>query len=266
MSKTLPDVQSSESSIEKRIKKIGLRNVTIPIKITGFKGKRLNTIASVSIYSSLTRHIRGAHLSRYMEILYKAVRREISLDIVKTVLNEIKTRLESNDAYVKFEFDYFVKKRAPVSKKYGYVPHRVEFEGELKGDKIKLFLIVHVNYLSLCPCSKELAKFNAHCQRSVASVKVELKQSVRIEEIIDIVEGCSSSDLFSVLKRSDEKYVTEYAYEHPMFCEDMCREIATQLDGWLDNTINDYYVVVNHFEALHPYDAVAVITADRELQ
>jgi MptA/FolE2 family GTP cyclohydrolase len=153
-----------------------------------------------------------------------------------------------------------------VSNRIGFVPYKVTFEGEQKASKAKLFLTVDVPYTSVCPCSKEISKYGAHVQRSVASIKVQLIEMVRIEELIKVVEGCASCEMFSVLKRQDEKFVTETSYENPAFVEDMSRDIATQLDAMLDTKIADYYVVVNHFESIHPHDAVCIITAERELQ
>ena len=262
----LPDVQASKSNIDKHIKKVGVRNVTVPIFIKGKSDRKINTVADVSIYTSLTPETRGAHMSRYVEILNKVIRREVSLDILTTLLSELATKLESNDSYVKFSFTYFKKKKSPVAKRIGFVPYPVIFEGEMKDNDTKLFLTVTVPYTSCCPCSKEISKFGAHNQRSEATVKVELKTFVKIEEIIELVESIASCELYSVLKRQDEKYVTEAAYNKPMFVEDIGREIAANLDKWLDKTINDYYVVVNHFESIHCHDAVAVITANRKLQ
>ncbi len=267
----LPDIQNSKSKFEKRIKKVGVRNCIVPIQILGAKGRRINTVSNVSIYTSLTEKNRGAHMSRYLELLHKVIRKEISINILITMLKELKEKLESDDSYIKMSFTYFKKKKSPLSKRVGFVPYDVIFEGTQTNHEVKIYLTVNVPYTSLCPCSKEISKYGAHNQRSLAEIKVQLAQttlnnSIRIEELIDLVEHNASSEVYSVLKRNDEKFVTEHAYENPMFVEDMSRALSSKLDALLDDTIKDYYVVVKHYESIHSHDAVSVITAGRELQ
>lgn len=263
--KQLPDIQASQSKIEKHIKKVGVRNITVPIFIRGKSGRKINTVAEVSIYTSLTSQARGSHMSRYVEILNDVIQKEVSLDILTNLLNRLKLTLGSKDSYVKISFTYFKKKKAPITKKVGYVPYQVTFEGTYNKKK-QIFLTVTVPYTSCCPCSKEISQYGAHNQRSEAQIKVETRRFIKLEDIIDLVEEIASCELYSVLKREDEKCVTERAYEKPMFVEDVGRNIAARLDTWLDHTINDYYVVVNHYESIHCHDAVCVVTANRKLQ
>jgi GTP cyclohydrolase I len=265
MKKQLPDIQASQSKIEKHIKKVGVRNITVPIFIKGKSGRKINTVADVSIYTSLTPQARGSHMSRYVEILNDVIQKEVSLDILTSLLSRLKKTLGSKDSYVKFAFTYFKKKKAPITRKVGYVPYPVIFEGVQNRYK-RLYLTVTVPYTSLCPCSKEISQYSAHNQKSTAIVKVELKSFVKIEDIIEVVEKIASCELYSVLKREDEKCVTERAYENPKFVEDVARELSAKLDTWLDKSISDYYVVIEHYESIHPHSACAVVTAGRKME
>ena len=140
-------------------------------------------------------------------------------------------------------------------------------EGELVNGHIRKFTTVEINYTSLCPCSKEISKYGSHNQRSVARVKVELgKENIDFEDLKEIVDKSVSCPICNTLKRIDEKYVTEKAYENPKFCEDICREISEKLDKWLDKKILDYVVVTEHFESIHQSNAISIINAGRELR
>jgi len=184
------------------------------------------------------------------------------------LLSECKSRLKSDNAFVRIKFDYFLKRKAPVSGIESHMDYRGSMEGKLIDGVTRLYLTVNVLYASLCPCSKEISDYGAHNQRSVADVTVELDEShgvMWIEELIDVVERCSSAPIINALKRVDEAYQTELMYENPRFVEDMVRLIGQELDEELDKRIKDYSVVVNHYESIHSSTACAVITAGREL-
>lgn len=262
----LPDVQNTEDSRDKHIKKVGIRELHVPVTLVGMDDEPMRTTANFSIYCSLNENVRGANMSRFAEIIHEVIEKNISLEIIRGVLEELKERLGSKDGYVKMRFKYFIKKDAPMSELVGYMDYDCILEGRLLGDVFSLYLTVQVPYTSLCPCSKELSLTGAHNQRSTADITVELKHFVYIEEIIYMIETLVSSPLYSVLKRVDEKFVTEQAYEKPRFVEDMARDIALALDDWLDRKIEDYVVVINHFESIHKHNAVAVINAGRMLK
>lgn len=234
--------------------------------MVGLDDRKINTTANFSIYCSLNEKIRGANMSRFAEIIHSTIQKSISLEIIRSVLDELKSRLGSDDGYVKMRFKYFIMKASPMSCLLGYMDYDCILEGRLLKDDFSLFLTVQVPYTSLCPCSKELSITGAHNQRSTADVTIELVNFVYIEEVVYLIESLVSSPLYSVLKRVDEKYVTELAYENPRFVEDMARDIAMALDDWLDTKINDYVVVINHFESIHKHNAVAVINAGRKLK
>lgn len=266
----MKDVQNQVDVRNKKIPKVGIRQFITPIKISDSKGRIINTVADISIYSSLNENVKGASMSRYLEVLHEVLEENVvSVDIVRKILKTLLLRLDSTDSHVKMHFNYFVKKKAPVSEKKGYVHYACTLEGKyLENVGEKLYLTVEVYYTSLCPCSKEISINSAHNQKSSAKVTVELVSDnlIKIEDIIKIVEEQASCELFSVLKRPDEKFVTEKAYANPKFVEDMARDVAIQLDLLLDKQIKDYSVVINHEESIHQHQAVAIIHANRSLR
>ena len=262
----MKDVQNQTDKRNKHIQKVGIRKLILPIKIRGHKGRIINTVGRLSVYCNLNKNLRGINMSRFVEVIHKAISNNISSDIVKDILTAIKTRLESDDAYVKIRFMYFIKKKAPISKKIGFINIPCVFEGRLINGQKKIYLTVEAPYISLCPCSKEISKASAHNQRSTATITVEMKTTIKIEKLIDIVDNVASSPIYSILKRPDEKFVTEQAYSKPMFVEDVARDISLLLDKFLDKQISDYVVVIEHQESIHNHNALAIINAGRNLK
>jgi GTP cyclohydrolase I len=273
----LPDIQESlEGFPQKAIKKVGIRKVRLPIGVMRKDGSVNQTTAEISIYTDLNDKVKGANMSRYRIVLEElAANKDLLMhEFVRTLMDETKLRLGTSNAYVKIKFDYFLVKEAPVSKTPSHMNYECTIEGVLNCDspssepvKPRLYLTVQVPYTSLCPCSKKIARYGAHNQRSFADVKVELIEGKDcwIEEIVDLVESVASSPIRNTLKRADESWQTELMYEQPMFVEDMIRAIAVKLDEKIDNNISDYSAVVNHEESIHLHNAVAVIAAGREL-
>jgi len=263
----LPDVQEQKDARHKKINKVGIRDLIVPIKILDHNKKIRSTVGDVSIYVSLSEEEKGISMSRLPILIHDVLEEDyVSTDIIRQLLIDLKEKLNSNDSYIKVHFNYFLKKEAPVSKIKGYVHYLCTIEGKSINGEDKIYLTVNVPYTSLCPCSKEISEYSAHNQLSNASVTVELKEDVLIEEIINIVENCASCPIWSVLKRPDEKYVTETAYNNPKFVEDMSRDISIELDKILDDVINDYVIVINHNESIHQHKAVAVLNCGRDLK
>jgi GTP cyclohydrolase I len=224
-------------------------------------------------------------MSRYRILIEEfLIEKKVKLhDLIKELLIATKERLGSDNAYVKIRFPYYLVVEAPASKLKSYIDLRVTFEGTFKTfvgtvnkvdgehEVINVFLTVRAPYTSLCPCSKEISEHGAHNQRSFADVAVKINDEkihgvMWIEDIFAIVNKCASAPIINGLKREDEAWQTELMYEQPKFVEDMVREIAVELDKELDKRITDYSVVVNHEESIHTHDAVAVITAGRDIQ
>jgi len=267
----MPDVQNDTSGFPfKKIKKVGIRNVIVPLKILRKDGTINIASGNISIYTDLIESIKGANMSRYRILvedflLYK----DLNLrELIREILPATKEKLGASNSYIKIKFDYFLIKEAPVSKTKSFSNYECIIEGKLNGDKYKYYLMVKVPYTSLCPCSKRISEYGAHNQRSFAEVKVELidNKILWIEDIVDIVEKNASAPIINTLKRNDEAYQTELMYENPRFVEDMCRLIGNDLDKHLDKEIKDYVIVVEHQESIHSSDAISVMTAGRELQ
>ncbi len=272
--KDLPDTQASvEGFPKKAIKKVGTRNVELPIAIKRQDNTTNFATANISLYTDLNDRVKGANMSRYRILLEELIiNKHLLLDqFIRELLKETKTRLGATQSYAKIRFDYFLIKEAPVSKMKSHLNCKCILEGEHKEswtpNTDKLYLTVSVPYSSLCPCSKAISDYGAHNQPSLADVKVELipGQMCWIEELVDLVESVASAPIRNILKREDEAYMTELMYERPFFVEDMIRNISVKLDEKLDKNIADYSCVVNHFESIHQQFAVAVATADRNL-
>lgn len=268
----LPDIQESlEGFPKKAIKKVGIRKVRLPIGVERKDSTKNPSTAEISIYTDLNDKVKGANMSRYRIVLEELAANKNLLmhEFVRELMKATKERLGATKSYVKIRFDYFLIKEAPVSKTPSHMNYECTIEGLHDNDQEdRLYLTVQVPYTSLCPCSKKIARYGAHNQRSFADVKVKLLNGTIcwIEDLIDLVESTASAPIRNVLKRTDESWQTELMYEQPMFVEDMIRGIAVKLDDLLDKTIADYSAVVNHEESIHLHNAVAVITAGRELQ
>jgi len=270
-SKKLPDTQNEKDTRNVAIDKVGIRNFKAPFKVKQKDGNIQTTVAKISMYGSLNEKTRGTNMSRFAQTIMEAVDKDISVEFIDETLSVLKNVLESKDSYVKVRFPYFIKKAAPVTKtdKRGnpvtaYNTVECFLEGEMVNDKKDVYLTCEIEYTSVCPCSKNMSLQDkekdvgkgAHNQRSMCRVKVHLKDFFWIEDLVEIVESKASCQIYNVLKREDEQYVTEKAYANPKFVEDMVRDIAIELNK---RTEIDGYVVVNeHYESIHQYNAVAV--------
>ena len=271
----IPDVQNlAEGFPKRRINKVGIRDVQLPLNIIRKDGTINTSTGHISVYTSLSPEFKGANMSRYRLILEeKLVDSKSNLeDYLEEILKETASRLEQLDAYVKIGFDYFLIQSAPATGTKSHMNYKCGYEGKLLGDgTIKRYLNVQTYYTSLCPCSRDISKYGAHNQRSRADIKLELKadniDKVWIEDVVNLVNKHASAPIINGLKRADEKYQTELMYENPVFVEDVVRLVADDLDAdWLDKRINDYAIVVNHEESIHMHEATAVLTAGRDLQ
>ncbi len=255
--RNIKDIQNSIDERNIPIQKVGVKNITYPIVVLDKIHKTQHTVASINMYVDLPRHFKGTHMSRFIEILNKH-RFQIGINNFDLILEEMIEVLNAKSAHLEISFPYFIEKEAPVTKVKGLMEYRCSFIGsKKKGDEIDFILSVSVPVTSLCPCSKEISDFGAHNQRSMIKANVRFKKFVWIEELIEILENCCSCPLYSVLKRPDEKYVTEKAYNNPMFVEDMVREAALKLKE--DDRITWFEVEAENFESIHNHNAYAYI-------
>ena len=256
----IPDVQSSEDRRKLAIDQVGIKAIRHPIHVAERSGEVQHTIATFNMYVGLPHQFKGTHMSRFVEIL-NAHEREISMDTFKLMLDEMVQRLEAQSGHIEMTFPYFVNKSAPISKVKSLMDYEVTFVGEIaNGEKcFKLKVVVPVT--SLCPCSKRISDYGAHNQRSHVTLTARTNGFVWIEELIDYAEKHASSELYGLLKRPDEKFVTERAYDNPKFVEDMVRDIAAELNR--DKRIEWYQVESENFESIHNHSAYALIERDK---
>jgi GTP cyclohydrolase I len=256
----IPDVQGSEDKRKLAIDQVGIKAIRHPIRVAERSGEVQHTVATFNMYVGLPHQFKGTHMSRFVEIL-NAHEREISVETFRLMLDEMVGRLEARSGHIEMTFPYFVNKAAPVSKVKSLMDYEVTFVGEIdKGEKcFKMKVVVPVT--SLCPCSKRISDYGAHNQRSHVTVTARTKGFVWIEELVDYAEKHASSELYGLLKRPDEKFVTERAYDNPKFVEDMVRDIAAELNR--DKRIEWYRVESENFESIHNHSAYALIEKDK---
>ena len=247
------EVQNDQDFRNINVDKVGVKNLRYPIFLSDKAHKRQHTIAQINMYVNLPHNFRGTHMSRFVEILSR-FHREIAIHNIGTILKTMKQELIAESAHIEMEFPYFIEKKAPVSGAVGLMEYRCKFIGNLT-DKMRLVLCVAVPITTLCPCSKEMTKKSAHSQRGEIRVQVRFKGFFWIEDLIELIENCASSPVYSLLKREDEKYVTEQAYNNPVFVEDVVRNVALKLDANLD--ITWYRVETESYESIHNHDAYA---------
>jgi GTP cyclohydrolase I len=253
----IEDVQNIADQRKIAIDKVGIKDIKHPIKVSDRTTGEQNTIANFNMYVNLPHQFKGTHMSRFVEILNQH-EREITVENFRTMLKEMIQRLDAESGYVEMRFPYFVNKKAPISEVQSLMDYDVTFIGEITGDVTTITVKVIVPVTSLCPCSKNISDYGAHNQRSHVTLTVRIDDFIWIEDLIDLVEKQASCEIFGLLKRPDEKYVTERAYDNPKFVEDMVRDIAAQLNK--DERINAYIVESENFESIHNHSAYALIS------
>jgi len=256
----IEDVQNRADTRKITINKVGIKDIRHPIRVRDRSEGEQHTIANFNMYVELPHNFKGTHMSRFVEILNEH-EREISIKSFKTMLKEMGQRLEAETGHIEMSFPYFINKKAPVSGVESLMDYEITFTGELSKENTSLSLKVVVPVTSLCPCSKKISDYGAHNQRSHVTVTVKANSFMWIEELIEMVEKQASSELYGLLKRPDEKHVTEYAYDHPKFVEDMVRDVAAILNS--DERIDAYIVESENFESIHNHSAYALIERDK---
>ncbi|MFP4682818.1 MAG: GTP cyclohydrolase FolE2 [Ectothiorhodospira sp.] len=257
----IPDVQSSADTRRIPINKVGIKDIRHPVRVQDRSGGEQHTVAHFAMYVNLPHDFKGTHMSRFVEIL-NAHEREITVETFQIMLREVAQRLEAESGHVEMSFPYFVNKPAPVSGVCSLMDYDVSFIGEIRDGEPRMHIRVLVPVTSLCPCSKGISDYGAHNQRSHVTVEARIRGFVWVEELIDLVEQEASCELWGLLKRPDEKYVTERAYDNPKFVEDLVRDIAVRLNA--DERITAYAVASENFESIHNHSAYALIERDKE--
>ena len=261
-SRHLRDLQSESDNRNLEVKKVGVKGLSYPIVVQDRAKGTQHTVASIQMSVLLPHHFRGTHMSRFIEILNR-YRGYIAADNLQEILAEMRRRLKADMAHVELEFPYFIEKQAPISKARGlqeYICRFIATEGRSPEDS-DFILVVSVPVTSLCPCSKEIAEVGAHNQRSIVTIGVRYKAFIWIEDLVAMAEESASSALYPLLKRRDEKYVTEHAYHNPRFVEDLVREAALRLEN--TEAVTWYRVEAENFESIHNHSAYALIESHK---
>ena len=255
---SIEDVQNLPDIRKLAIDKVGIKAIRHPLRIKDKTGAAQHTVAMCNMYVQLPQHFKGTHMSRFIEIL-NANERELSVENFPMMLNEMADRLEAHSGHIEMSFPYFINKSAPVSGVKSLLDYEVTFIGSVKNGIHDIQIKVLIPVTSLCPCSKKISAYGAHNQRSHVTVAIRLKEFMWLEDIIAMVEAQASSELYGLLKRHDEKYVTERAYDNPKFVEDMVRDIATAFNN--EPKIKNYVVECENFESIHNHSAYASIAS-----
>jgi len=251
----LPDIQKTPDQRNIAIDRVGVRKVKFPIVVLDRADERQHTIGNFTLTVDLPSEFKGTHMSRFLEVLNEHGK-EISVQALPALLSNMRQKLKAERAHVIVEFPFFMEKAAPVTGKTGMMQFDCGFEAQINGDfSVTMFMTVPV--ATLCPCSKEISKYGAHNQRGWVTVRVKTNDHVWLEELIEMIESSASCALFPVLKRPDEKAVTERAYENPRFVEDMVREVALKFDA--ESRITQYSIEVENEESIHAHNAYAFL-------
>jgi GTP cyclohydrolase I len=253
------DIQNQKDDRNIDIDKVGIKDIRYPITVLDKEIKTQQTVAMINMYVNLPRDYKGTHMSRLIEILNEHDRM-ISIQNFSEILSTMKKRLNAESAHIEISFPYFIMKSSPVTQSQGLMEYQCAFKGSLNKGK-DLVVMINVPITTLCPCSKEISDFGAHNQRGEVILQVRFKKFVWLEDLIKLVEECASSEVYSVLKREDEKYVTEKAYQNPKFVEDIVRDIAKKLE--YDTNITWFAVESENFESIHNHNAYAYIERDK---
>ena len=253
------DVQGRADTRQIPIDRVGIKDIRHPVRVKDRSAGEQHTIASFNMYVNLPHNFKGTHMSRFVEILHHE--REISVDSFRSMLTEMTQRLDAQAGHIEMSFPFFVNKKAPVSGVESLMDYQASLIGEVCNGEAVMWVRVVVPVTSLCPCSKKISDYGAHNQRSHITIKARLREHMWIEELIDIAESEASCELYGILKRPDEKYVTERAYDNPKFVEDMVRDVAVRLNN--EPRIAAYVVESENFESIHNHSAYALIERDK---
>ena len=252
----LHDKQSERDHRDLRIDKVGVRGLQFPIQIRDKERALQNTVATIGMYVDLPKEFKGTHMSRFIEVL-NAHGNVVHVENITEILHAMQEKLKAATAHLEIEFPFFLVKRAPVSKMESVMNYTARFDATACGKEIDFVLTVMAAVTTLCPCSKAISKYGAHNQRGNVTVQIRSRQAIWIEDLIALVESSASSELYSLLKRQDEKAVTERAYENPVFVEDLVRNVALKLNAHPDVTW--YKVEAENQESIHNHNAYACI-------
>lgn len=254
--KPLTDKQNEPDARGLRIDKVGVRGLRIPLQVRDKSRDLQNTVAKVGMFVDLPKEFKGTHMSRFVEVL-NSHGSMVHVENIPDMLRAMQAKLHAQSAHLEMEFPFFLVKKAPVSGKEGVLDYNVRFDAAMHGQDLDFLLTVRATVTTLCPCSKAISRYGAHNQRGEVTVQIRSEKIVWIEDVIALVEASGSSEMYSLLKREDEKAVTERAYENPVFVEDLVRNVALRLNAHPD--VAWYRVEAENYESIHNHNAYACI-------
>jgi GTP cyclohydrolase I len=255
--RSLTDTQNEKDDRNIPIDRVGVKNLRIPVQVPLQSGGLQHTIATVALAVDLPADCKGTHMSRFVEVL-NTHGTNLDLSSIHALPHELLTRLQATSAYITYQFPFFLKKLAPISNGESFMDYEVRFDIHAAlARETEFTMTVLVPVTTLCPCSKAISKRGAHNQRGLVTYSVRSRDAITIEELIALVEHSASCELYSLLKRVDEKHVTEKAYDNPVFVEDLVRNVATQTKEM--KSISWFRVEAENFESIHNHNAYAMI-------
>lgn len=257
----IADVQGSADARRIPIDRVGIKDIRHPLQVRDRAASAVPTVATFDMYVSLPHHQKGTHMSRFVAILAERQDVELAVSDLAPLAEMMIDRLEAERGYLTIRFPYYRRKAAPVSGVESLMDYEVTLRAESVEGGIETFIKVQVPVTSLCPCSKEISRYGAHNQRSHLTIEVGCAGDIWIEELIELAEAEASSELYGLLKRPDEKFVTERAYDNPKFVEDAVRDVAARLDA--EPRVLGYVVESENFESIHNHSAYARIARDK---
>ena len=248
------DIQSLKDKRGLRLDRVGITKISLPLLIP-FKKNTQQVTATVNFFADLEHSLKGHHMSRFVEILYKNHKNPMTLAGLNAVASDAKKELQAKNAFIDVSFVYFMKKLAPVSKKVSFVDYNCSIYTRVNSKDSLHRIVINVPVMLLCPCSKAISKYNAHNQRSIITVDAIVEDDVWIDDLVKIVEKNGSCEIYPVLKRPDEKYITEKSYENPKFVEDAVRDTVIAIQKV--KKIREFTVECESFESIHNHNAYA---------
>jgi len=250
------DVQSQKDHRQIPIERVGVKEVHYPVIVLDRANRYQATVARINMFVNLPHNFKGTHMSRFIEVLNQHHGR-ISLQNLHQILKDLMKSLNARSAHIELSFPYFLKKQAPVSQEQSLMEYICHYIGDRKGDKEEFMVGVEVPLSTLCPCSKEMSQFGAHNQRGLVRVMLKFKEFFWIEDVIELVESSASAPVYALLKREDEKFITELAYKNPRFVEDLVREVSRKLKK--NGNFPWFKVEAENFESIHNHNAYAMV-------
>jgi len=250
------DVQSMKDERQIPLQKVGVKGVRYPIVLRDKSSQVQHTTAVVNLFADLPHNFKGTHMSRFIEV-FEAYRSDLSMPRFLRMLESIRTELAAETAYSDIHFPYFIQKAAPVTGQVSMMSYDCSYEGMVSPSGRNFVVGVSVPVQTLCPCSKAISRYGAHNQRGIVTLKVTMETFFWIEDLVTIVEDSASSGVFTLLKREDEKFITEMAYDRPRFVEDVVREVYLKVDAL--QKFSKFSVEAENFESIHNHSAYAYV-------